>query len=453
MTRCSACPGTANCVAPNGPTNSPYILLGEAPGKEENAKKVPFIGKTGEELNRHYLPLAGLRRENVYVMNTISCLPDRTDSKLKMDREKDRDLATTCFYHHVAPKLGEGGHRLIVAMGAFANFVLDPEINLEYQHGIPLETAWGTVFPLYHPAGGIHSPKEMMKIRTDWTRLKKYLAGKLHIPTDPYEGMEDYRHLDSKRSVDSMLDGRWHLPLANDTENKRDRSPFCCTFSTEPGTGYLIRAGDPETLAAMQYHLDRWEGPILWHNWPWDALITAAMGLRFNRKKIVDTMAFAFQLGNIPQGLKPLCYRLLGMNMKDFDDVVSPHSRELVLDYYRQANLQDWAKPEQELVRDKDGSWKLYSPRGFGTKLKIFFTYFAKNQDKDVFEAWDNWEMHHEEVEDMLGPYPGKCISHVPFDEVIHYACQDADGLGRLYPLLKRAERMVRKKPQEHWLD
>ena len=140
--------------------------------------------------------------------------------------------------------------------------------------------------------------------------------------------------------------------------------------------------------------------------------------------------------------------------MQDFDDVVSPHSTPVILKYYYEAFRMDWPKPEEELVRDKDGKWKLYRPQNFKTKLKRFFTDYQNNPEKDVFKAWKNWETSHKQVEaGMDRLWPGKCISHVPFAEALFYACRDADATLRLYPVLKHMTARVRKAPQERWGD
>jgi hypothetical protein len=197
-----------------------------------------------------------------------------------------------------------------------------------------------------------------------------------------------------------------------------------------------------------------WQGHILFHNWLFDGEVVEAMGLNFPWRRIVDTMIKVFELGNLPQGLKALAYRELGMVMQDFDDLVTPYSRELVLDYYRQAYHEEWGTPAEELVREAGGRWKLYKPQGFRTKLKRFWTDYSKNPEKDVFSMWsDNWEDAHEAVEKKLGPWPGKCVSHVPFEEVLSYACRDADATIRLWLVIQHMERRVRKSVQERWRD
>lgn len=458
MSRCPACPAKYECVEPNGPCEQGGIYaLGEAPGYEENRKKEPFIGKTGREVNEAYLPLAGLRRSAIRFNNSIRCLPDTPQNKLDLKKEPHRELLRVCSEHHLLPELERLKPRLIIAMGAFACRVLDPSIELELQHGIPVQTAWGTVFPMYHPAGGIHEPKKMLHIRTDWYRLKQYLKGQLKIAVDPFVGAEDYGTIEDPYELNYDLGGMQDLPLACDTENRHDGTPFCLTYSTFAGRGRLVRATDLASLSHFQKFLNEWEGPILWHNWLHDNKITDPLGLVFPRKKIVDTMVRVFELGNLPQGLKALSYRELGMRMLDFDDLVTPHSTPLALRYLRQAMDMEWPKPEPIPERQSDGTIKIRQPQKMGTKIKSALTRYQKDASKDMYELWGKWEDEHELIQSIAGKWPSKCISHAAeadWKTTEYYACRDADALGRFYrDVLRPMERRVRRGPQESWRD
>jgi uracil-DNA glycosylase len=451
---CPACPGVHNCVSGNGPECNPYgTFIGEAPGIDEDKHKEPFWGKSGREVNEGYMPLAGLKRPDVRVTNAIRCLPDTPRHKLDLDRPPHRELLQSCAEWHLYPELERSRPKIIVPMGAFAAYAIDKDIDLELQHGIPIQTAWGTTFPMYHPAGGIHEPKKMLHIRTDWARLRKYMRGLLTLPVDKYPN-PDYREIEDATELDRYLEGMENSPLAADTETARGGAPFCITLSVREGTGRLIRAVNTHCLHHLQSWLDRWRGNILFHNWLFDSEVVEEMALRFDWRQVVDTMIKVFHLGNMPQGLKALSYRELGMTMEDFDDLVTPFSRPLVLDYYRNAMAEEWSTPAEELVRDSNGSWKVYKPQGFRTKLKRFWTDYSKNEDKDVFDMWSkNWEDHQLEIQERLGPWPGKCITHVPFDKVLHYACRDADATLRLWPVIQHMERRVRRTSQERWRD
>src|SRR4051812_5432033 len=139
MQRCPQCPGVHNCVPPDGPA-SKCVFIGESPGRDEDKKMTPFVGKTGEEVNRHYLPLAGLRRENVYITNAIKCMPAGANGKLDPKRQKDLDLLESCATCHLYEELEAIRPELIVPMGSFACRSIDPDISLELHHGIPRQT-------------------------------------------------------------------------------------------------------------------------------------------------------------------------------------------------------------------------------------------------------------------------------------------------------------------------
>ena len=451
MELCPNCDGTHKIVPPDGPEDSTVLFVGEALGVDEDRKGQNFIGKTGQEVNRHYMPLAGLKRQDVRVVNTVPYLPCTPKHKLDLKKPKHQAIVNHGASIFLRPMLESRKYDLIVPMGAIACSVVDPKIDLEMQHGIPIQTEWGEAFPMYHPAGGIYEPKKMLLIRTDWARLRRHLSGALVLPTDKYPN-PDYRECVTVTDLKQYLGLKKHLAMAVDTETTKSHNPYCLTLSVHAGTGRLIRVENKVVLRCFQEYLDMWEGPILFHNWMFDGEVVEAMGLRFPWHRIVDTMVKVFHLGNLPQGLKALAHRELGMTMQDFDDLVTPYAVPLVLEYYRNAMCEEWSKPVTQLIKTDTGGWKEYKPHGFRTKLKSFWTKYAKSPEMNVFEQWEkNWEEHQEEVEAVQGPWPGKCISYCPFDKVLHYACRDADATLRLWPIIRHMERRVRRTTQERW--
>lgn len=459
--RCPLCPNKFNCISPDGPTDSEIMFVGEAPGYQENKSGVPFIGSTGRELNEHYLPLAGLKRGEIYITNAIRCFPDRPKGKLDLNREKDKELLKSCSEFHLLAEIDRVKPKLIVPMGAFACYALDQDISLDLHHGIPINSGIGTLFPFWHPSGGVHEPKKILQLRNDWIRLRRYLRGGLNVPIDNF-GCPDYRECTSSDISD--IDPT--VSMAADTESSKFKGPYCLTYSQQPGYGRLIRSEDTKLLQAFQRKIDKWESYVYFHNWPYDWTVTEDMGLSFPTKLSIaesmgvkftapitrDTMMMVYHLGNLPQGLKTLAFRLLGMVMEDFEDLVKPYSAGRVYDYYRLAQTFEWPKPEEQLIKNKNGKWKVYKAQSLNTKLKSLFTNLGKNSEKDIFKVWDTWEVHQTEIEEKCGPYYGLDIADVPFEDVIHYACRDADATIRLVPiLLKMRGIAMTGKLQEVW--
>jgi len=78
---CIQCNGCAlaktrtSVVFADGCSNAPIMLIGEAPGADEDATGIPFVGRAGQLLNT-FLKEAGLNRENnIYICNTVKCRP------------------------------------------------------------------------------------------------------------------------------------------------------------------------------------------------------------------------------------------------------------------------------------------------------------------------------------------------------------------------------------------
>src|SRR5262245_43361040 len=171
IARCSTCPGDRTCVAGHGPRPARVMCIGEAPGRDEDFKGVPFIGYAGREFNENYLFLAGLKRQEVYVTNTRKCRPD-------LNRKPTYNEATTCAGHFIPEEIQAVQPEVIILMGATA-CSLTPDIDLETEHGIPRKgelygwPCW--IVPMFHPAAGLHDTAMMTPMLQDWSDLGYWL--------------------------------------------------------------------------------------------------------------------------------------------------------------------------------------------------------------------------------------------------------------------------------------
>ncbi len=88
---CAACPelvaGRSTVVVGDLPDAPRLLLVGEAPGAQEDAAGRPFIGKAGQLLDE-LMGEAGLRRSDAAVLNVLKCRPpaNRTPSRLEAQR-------------------------------------------------------------------------------------------------------------------------------------------------------------------------------------------------------------------------------------------------------------------------------------------------------------------------------------------------------------------------------
>jgi len=72
--KCGLCKNRTNAVPGEGNPNAEIMLIGEAPGKDEDLQGKPFVGAAGKFLNE-LLASIGLNREDVFITNVVKCRP------------------------------------------------------------------------------------------------------------------------------------------------------------------------------------------------------------------------------------------------------------------------------------------------------------------------------------------------------------------------------------------
>lgn len=445
LTRCPLCPGDHPVVPSDGPISSPFLFIGEMPGQEEDSRGRCFIGKTGKEFNDHYLPLAGMTRNDIRITNCTRCL-----HKLGNENANAKKILASCTDYHLKREMAEQQPVVVIPMGAIASSLVD-DMNLEMYHGLPVENVewWGnrvTVFPTNHPAAGLHDTDMILSLRNDFINLGKYLHGSLHIPVDEYAGREEYFLLNgANETIDILLRYGQYDVLAMDTEYDWD-GIWCLTFSMRDGTGYMIRRSDKPGLLTFIEWLNWHKGTVCFHNGMADIPKLQEVDIVIPPHRFDDTMVRAYHLQWLPQALKILAFRLCGMKMKEFNDVVLPYSTDVMMTYILQLLEVDWGKPEKQTVSDGKGGWKEYQAQGLNPKMKRLTTDFLKNPTHKVFDRWGNWsEEEKAPAVGRFGPMPRASIRYVPMKEAVVYACRDADATLRVRKRLIQLKRQIRR--------
>ncbi len=169
-TRCKLHRTRTNIVFGVGNPEARLMFVGEGPGEEEDLQALPFVGKAGQLLTR-MIEAMGLRREDVYICNTVKCRPPN-------NRNPEPDELAACE-PFLKGQLGAVKPEVIVTLGKFAAQSLlrdsTPITRLRGQwreyEGIP-------VMPTFHPAYLLRSPAEKGKV---WEDLKQVMK-KLGLP-------------------------------------------------------------------------------------------------------------------------------------------------------------------------------------------------------------------------------------------------------------------------------
>lgn len=168
---CKKCPlweGRTQVVFGVGNPDARVLIIGEAPGKNEDLQGEPFVGAAGKYLNE-LLAHAGLEREDIYIANVLKCRPPG-------NRDPQAEEIQTC-----TPYLREQTRAIdpdfIVTLGNFATkFILKTEVGITRLHGTLQQAGKFKVFPIFHPAAAIYDRSKREHLEADFKTLGKLLA-------------------------------------------------------------------------------------------------------------------------------------------------------------------------------------------------------------------------------------------------------------------------------------
>lgn len=446
LQRCPQCPKTSAVIGPDGPRDAACLFIGASPGQEDASRGRCFTGYHSQEFVKTYLPAAGLERANIRVTNMRKCFDPRDDDKLD-------DLNRACADFHLRNEILLQKPSVIIPMGAIAGGLM-PDLNIQMQHGLPMEnTNWYghtcTTFPMRHPAESMHKSEAMIGLMRDFEALGLYLLGALDVPVDEYP-QPLYEDLLDKNDVQFVLDTYGMDPyqwVAIDTETDPDEGFYCLSFSLAYGTGFMVRRGNKGGISALRDWVIDTYGTVVFHNMMFDVPVLQEVDFTVPFKRVDDTMLRSYHLQYTPQALKELGYRLCGVRMTDFEDLVLPFATDRMMEYILKVAGVDWPKPEPTTKFDtKTGELVPYKPQGLNTKIKRLITDFEKAPSHKKFDRWNEWSDDEKlPAIQRFGFIPKPSIKYVPKHLQVNYACADADVTGRVRQKLINMARAARR--------
>lgn len=165
-TRCGLCSNRARTVFGIGDKKARWLFVGEGPGREEDMRGEPFVGRAGQLLDNMLAALQLARGRNTYIANVVKCRP--TDEHGK-DRRPSADEIAACM-PHLARQVALIQPDVIVALGktaAIALLGLSPETPLAGLRGRVHRYAERPVIVTYHPAYLLRTPADKKKAWED----------------------------------------------------------------------------------------------------------------------------------------------------------------------------------------------------------------------------------------------------------------------------------------------
>lgn len=168
---CKLC-GLSECrtrvVVGVGNPKAAVLLIGEAPGEQEDLRGEPFVGRSGQLMDK-MLGYVGLsRKRNIYITNMIKCRPPK-------NRDPSKEELSLCM-EYLQKQIELINPRVIVCIGRIAaTAIIAPDYKVTQQHGSFMERDGRLLMGTFHPAALLRNPNNKPAAMEDLFALRAKL--------------------------------------------------------------------------------------------------------------------------------------------------------------------------------------------------------------------------------------------------------------------------------------
>jgi uracil-DNA glycosylase family 4 len=160
-----------------GPCPANVMIVGEAPGFNEDRQGEPFVGAAGKLLDTLLARIA-LSRADVYITNVLKCRPP-------MNRDPMPNEVEACS-PYLKEQMALVKPKVVLILGRHALERLMPgQGSISRIHGSMIRRGDVAYVPLYHPAAALHNGSLVADLERDFDALKRYLDQILAPPPPP----------------------------------------------------------------------------------------------------------------------------------------------------------------------------------------------------------------------------------------------------------------------------
>ena len=148
-----------------GNEKAEVLFIGEGPGEQEDLKGEPFVGRSGQLLDK-YLDAIGLdRRKNIYIANMVKCRPPH-------NRDPKPEEQSACI-SWLREQVRLMRPKIIVCVGRIsAQRLLGPDFKVTKQHGEFIEKNGVLMMGTFHPAALLRNPNNKPQALEDFLKLR-----------------------------------------------------------------------------------------------------------------------------------------------------------------------------------------------------------------------------------------------------------------------------------------
>lgn len=149
---CALCQTRHSVVFGTGNPQAEVLLVGEAPGANEDEQGIPFVGRAGKFLD-DMLAIIGLDRTKVYITNIVKCRPPGNRDPLNVEQD-----ACIGYLRQQTQILQP---KILVCLGRIAAMrLMNPKFRITKEHGQFYDLGTMRAMALYHPSALLRDPSK-----------------------------------------------------------------------------------------------------------------------------------------------------------------------------------------------------------------------------------------------------------------------------------------------------
>ena len=161
---CSLAETRTNVVFGVGTPQAEVVIVGEAPGANEDKQGEPFVGRAGKLLD-DMLAMIGLDRSRIYITNSVKCRPPQNRDPLNTEKE-----ACSGYLRRQMELMQP---KILVCLGRISAMeMIKPDFKITREHGQFFEKDGIQMMALYHPAALLRDPHKKPETFEDLKRLQ-----------------------------------------------------------------------------------------------------------------------------------------------------------------------------------------------------------------------------------------------------------------------------------------
>jgi uracil-DNA glycosylase len=166
-TKCPLCQSRTLAVPGDGQPSARVMLIGEAPGREEDETGHPFVGAAGRFLD-HALEGTGINRDDLFITNIVKCRPPNNRTPRVGEIE-------TCTSNYLFEQIELIDPALIMLLGGVAAKKMLGVKSVNEARGRLIERDGRQYLVGYHPAAPLYREDLGEKVKEDFALLKRVL--------------------------------------------------------------------------------------------------------------------------------------------------------------------------------------------------------------------------------------------------------------------------------------